>query len=144
MRLANKITLCLTLAAATLNLTAQQQPKPQSKSPATIITPAADANEPHNWTTEQILTCTVSDCWQLSGKNEETFFDIVQQLAAISAHTRGLTLPDNAAAGQRAGEYIKAKAHADHGQLLYAIVDASIRKVGTPAAANNTSGAANK
>jgi hypothetical protein len=136
MRLANKITLCLTLAAATLSLTAQQQPQPQSKSPATAtITPSADANEPHNWTTEQILTCTVSDCWQLSGKNEETFFDIVQQLAAISAHTRGLTLPDDAAAGQRAGQYIKAKAKADHGQLLYAIVDASIRKVGTPAAA---------
>jgi len=134
MRLANKITLCLTLAAATLSLTAQQQPQPQSKSPATI-TPSADANEPHNWTTEQILTCTVSDCWQLSGKNEQTFFDIVQQLAAISAQTRGLTLPDDAAAGQRAGQYIKAKAKADHGQLLYAIVDASIRKVGTPAAA---------
>ena len=133
MRLANKVTLCLTLAAATLSVTAQQQQQP--KSPATIITPAADANEPHNWTTEQILTCTVSDCWQLSGKNEETFFDIVQQLAAISARTRGLALPDNAAAGQRAGEYIKAKAKADHGQLLYAIVDASIRKVGTPAPA---------
>ena len=131
MRLANKITLCLTLAATTLTVAAQQQPK----SPATIITPAADANEHHNWTTEQILTCTVADCWQLAGKNEETFFDIVQQLAAISAQTRGLTLPDDAAAGQRAGEYIKAKARADHGQLLYAIVDASIRKVGTPAAA---------
>ena len=132
MRLANTIILCLTLAAATLSVAAQQQPP---KSPATIITPAGDANEPHNWTTEQILTCTVSDCWQLAGKNEETFFDIVQQLAAISAHTRGLTLPDNAAAGQRAGEYIKAKAKADHGQLLYAIVDASIRKIGTPAPA---------
>ena len=130
MRLAKKIALGLTLAAATLTASAQQQPK----SPDTIITPSADANEPHNWTTEQILTCTVSDCWQLSGKDEETFFDIIQQLAAISAHTRGLTLPDDAAAGQRAGEYIKAKAKADHGQLLYAIVDASIRKVGTPAA----------
>jgi hypothetical protein len=127
MRLANKIALCFTLAAATLTATAQQQPK----SPVTIVAPAADANEPHNWTTEQILTCTVSDCWQLAGKNEETFFDIVQQLAEISAHTRGLTLPDDAAAGQRAGEYIKAQARADHGQLLYAIVDASVRKVGT-------------
>jgi hypothetical protein len=127
MRFANKIALCFTLAAATLTATAQQQPK----SPVTIVAPAADANEPHNWTTEQILTCTVSDCWQLAGKNEETFFDIVQQLAEISAHTRGLTLPDDAAAGQRAGEYIKAQARADHGQLLYAIVDASVRKVGT-------------
>ena len=133
MRLANKITLCLTLAAATLTVTAQQQPQ-QPKSPVTI-TPSANSTTPHNWTTEQILTCTVSDCWQLAGKSEATFFDIVQQLAEISAQTRGLTLPDNATAGQRAGEYIKAKAKADHGQLLYAIVDASIRKIGTPPAA---------
>jgi hypothetical protein len=129
MRLVKTIALSFTLAA-TLAATAQQP-----KSPVTI-TPSADSAAPHNWTTEQILTCTVSDCWQLAGKNETTFFDIVQQLAEISAQTRGLTLPDDAAAGQRTGEYIKAKAHTDHGQLLYAIVDAAIRKVGTvPAAA---------
>jgi hypothetical protein len=130
MRLANKIALSLTLAAATLTATAQQPASPVT------ITPSADSTAPHNWTTEQILTCTVSDCWQLAGKNEATFFDIIQQLAAISAQTRGLTLPDNAEAGKRTGEYIKAKAHTDHGQLLYAIVDAAIRKVGKPATTN--------
>jgi hypothetical protein len=129
MRLVNAIALGITLAA-TLAASGQQP-----KSPVTI-TPSADSTAPHNWTTEQILTCTVSDCWQLAGRNETTFFDIIQQLAEISAQTRGLTLPDNAAAGQRTGEYIKAKAHTDHGQLLYAIVDAAIRKIGTqPAAA---------
>jgi hypothetical protein len=121
-----KIALSLTLAATTLAATAQQP------SPATI-TPSADSTAPHNWTNEQILTCTVSDCWQLAGKNETTFFDIIQQLSVISAQTRGLTLPDTAEAGKRAGEYIRAKAKTDHGQLLYAIVDASIRKVGKPA-----------
>jgi hypothetical protein len=131
MRLANKIALSITLAAATIVASAQQP-----KSPVTI-TPSADSTTQHNWTTEQILTCTVSDCWQLAGKNEATFFDIIQQLAEISAQTRGLTLPDSAAAGQRTGEYIKAKARTDHGQLLYAIVDASIRKVGTRPAATN-------
>src|SRR5271156_3862319 len=130
MRLIYGWALGVTLAAATMAATAQQQ-----KSPVTI-TPSADSTAPHNWTTEQILTCTVSDCWQLAGKNETTFFDIIQQLAEISAQTRGLTLPDNAAAGQRTGEYIKAKAHTDHGQLLYAIVDAAIRKVGTRPAAS--------
>jgi hypothetical protein len=130
MRLVHTIALSLTLAA-TLAATAQQP-----KSPVTI-TPSADSTTPHNWTTEQILTCTVSDCWQLAGKNETTFFDIIQQLAAISAQTRGLTLPDTAAAGQRTGEYIKAKARTDHGQLLYAIVDAAIRKVGTRPTATN-------
>jgi hypothetical protein len=130
MRLAYTIALSLTLAA-TLAATAQQP-----KSPVTI-TPSADSTTPHNWTTEQILTCTVSDCWQLAGRNETTFFDIIQQLAAISAQTRGLTLPDTAEAGQRTGEYIKAKARTDHGQLLYAIVDAAIRKVGTRPTATN-------
>jgi hypothetical protein len=120
----------LALAITTLTVTAQQP-----KSPVTI-TPSANSTTAHNWTTEQILTCTVSDCWQLAGKNEATFFDIVQQLSEISAQTRGLTLPDDAAAGKRTGEYIKAKARTDHGQLLYAIVDASIRRVGKAAAAN--------
>jgi hypothetical protein len=125
MRLIYRFALGVTLAAVTMAATAQQQ-----KSPVTI-TPSADSAAPHNWTTEQILTCTVSDCWQLAGKNEATFFDIVQQLTEISAQTRGLTLPDDAAAGRRTGEYIKAQAHTDHGQLLYAIVDAAVRKVGT-------------
>src|SRR5580698_6358505 len=134
MRLASKtcktrlLVLCLAVATATVAATAQ--------SPATI-TPSADSTAAHNWSTEQILTCTVSDCWQLAGKNETTFFDIIQQLAAISAQSRGLTLPDSAEAGQRVGAYIKAKAKADHGQLLYAIVDASVRRVGTRAASTN-------
>jgi invasion protein IalB len=121
--------LCFAFAAATV-ATAQQPASPVT------ITPSADSAAAHNWTTEQILTCTVSDCWQLAGKNETTFFDIIQQLAEISAQTRGLTLPDNAEAGKRTGEYIKAKARTDHGQLLYAIVDAAVRKVGTKAATN--------
>lgn len=102
------------------------------------ITPSATSQAPHSWTTDQILTCTVSDCWQLAGKNETTFFDIIQQLSEISAQTRGLTLPDDEAAGKRTGEYIKEKAHTDHGQLLYAIVDAAIRKVGTRPATSAT------
>jgi hypothetical protein len=121
------LALCLALASATVGANAQQ-------SPATI-SPSGDAT-PHTWTTEQILTCTVADCWQLAGKNESTFFDIVQQLAAISAAHRGLTLPESAAAGQRVGAYIKMRAKADHQQLLYAIVDASVRKVGTKAPTN--------
>jgi hypothetical protein len=124
MRLVKTFFLSFALAAATVAATAQQP------SSATIA-PSTDSAASHTWTAEQILTCTVSDCWQLAGKSEATFFDIVQQLAGISAQTRGLTLPEDAAAGRRAGEYIKAKAKADHGQLLYAIVDASVRKVGT-------------
>lgn len=126
MRMIYRLALSLALASAATVAASAQQPSAPSITPS-----ATDAAATHTWSTEQILTCTVSDCWQLAGKNESTFFDIVQQLAAISAQTRGLTLPDNAEAGRRAGEYIKAKAKSDHGQLLYAIVDASVRRVGT-------------
>jgi len=104
--------------------------------PAPSITPEpGEAASKHPWTTQQILTCTVSQCWQLSGKSEETFFDIVQDLAVISAKNRDLTLPDDEAAGQKAGEYIKAEAKKDHDQLLFAVVDGAVRKVGTEAPA---------
>src|SRR5260370_8146976 len=112
MRLADKITLCLALAA-TLTATAQQQ---QPKSPVTI-TPSADSTAPHNWTTEQILTCTVSDCWQLAGRNETTFFDIIHQLAEISAQTRGLALPAAAPPRQPTGDFIYAHDPTDALQL---------------------------
>jgi hypothetical protein len=131
-RIASGLVMGLMLAAATLAGNAQQP-----KSPVTT-TPSASSAAPHNWTTEQILTCTVSDCWQLAGKNETTFFDIVQQLTQISAQTRGITLPDTAEAGRRAGDYIKTKAKADHGALLYGIVDGSVRWVGKKQAAATT------
>lgn len=128
--------LCLSLAFVAGAVSANgQTTAPAQKSPVTISPSTTDSTETHTWTTEQILTCTVSDCWQLSGKNEEEFFDIVQQLAAISAHNRGLVLPESEAAGRRAGELIKRKAKADHSQLLYAVVDEAVKKVGTKAPA---------
>jgi hypothetical protein len=100
---------------------------------ATSIVPSA--NEPkHPWTDKQILTCTVSQCWQLSNRNEDTFFDIVQRLAVISAGNRGLSLPEDAAAGEKVGQSIKAQTKADHQQLLYAVVDEAVRKVGVSTA----------
>jgi len=142
---------CLTLAAALL-LTAGCNPKTPSPTTATpaspttqsaapgqspvSITPAANEGpEAHPWTDQQILTCTVSQCWHIANKSEDTFFDIVQQLAVISSQNRNLTLPETAEAGQKVGEEIKAKAKADHDELLYAVVDDAIRKVGQPAPA---------
>ena len=99
----------------------------QPASPVTV-TPSADSAAPHNWTTEQILTCTVSDSGSLQGRMRRLSSTSFSSSSEISAQTRGLTLPDNAEAGKRTGEYIKAKARTDHGQLLYAIVDAAIAR----------------
>lgn len=93
----------------------------------------AENNAPHNWTTDQIITATVHQAWILSGKNEANFFEIVRELAEISARNRNLILPDDPASGRRAGEYIKEQARADHDQLLYAIVDKSVQMTGKPA-----------
>jgi len=111
--------------------TPEPAPKPTPAASESITPTAADSAEKHPWTKDQILTCTVSQCWQLANKDEEAFFDIVQQLAVISAKSRNLTLPEDENAGKKAGEIIKAKARADHQQLLFAVVDEAVRKVGT-------------
>jgi hypothetical protein len=102
--------------------------------PQVLAHPKVDAND-KVYPMEQIITASVHDAWLLSGKNEEAFFDIVEQLAQLSAEKRGLSLPDNAAAGKRMGEIIKEKARADHDELLYVIVDQAVRAVAikTPA-----------
>jgi hypothetical protein len=79
-----------------------------------------------DYTSEQLLTSTVHQAWLLSGRNEANFFEMVEQLANLSARNRGITLPESEAAGRRMGEYIKRTAKADTDQLLYAVVDKAV------------------
>ncbi len=129
--------LCLaaavTLTMGTLSVVAQQSAQPSS--PVNIKPEANEPPETHAWTTEQLLPLTVSEAWHMSGKSEDKFFDMVQDLAAFSAQKRNLVLPASEAAGREAGEYIKRQAKLDHDQLLYAVVDQAVRKVGKPASA---------
>ena len=85
-----------------------------------------------NWNTDQLITSTVHQAWLLSGRNEATFFEMVTQLAEVSAKNRNLQLPEDAAAGRRVGQMIKLAAKADTDQLLYQVVDSAVRKVGKP------------
>jgi hypothetical protein len=114
----------LCMPAFNLKASAAQQQQPEI-----TAHPQTDAND-KTYPMDQIVTATVHDAWLLSGKNEEAFFDIVEQLAQFSAQKRGLSLPDSAAAGQRMGTMIKTRAKADHDQLLYAIVDEAVRTLG--------------
>jgi len=118
-----------------------EQQRMKGVTPSTTDMSVPDTDVTHGWTQDQILTATVHQAWELSGRNEANFFEIVKELAEISARNRGLSLPDDTAAGRRAGEYIKEQAKADHNQLLYDIVDKSIQMTGKPAPAsayNNT------
>jgi hypothetical protein len=129
----------LSLAVATLTLSsayAQTHKTPAQKAPSSVSDMSVpDTDATHNWTTDQIITATVHQAWVLSGKDEANFFEIVRELAEISATNRNMALPDSPAAGRRAGAYIKAQAKLDHDQLLYAIVDKSVRMTGTKSAA---------
>jgi hypothetical protein len=125
-------TVALSLAVASLILSSASAHA--QAAPANESISAPESTAPHNWTTDQIITATVHQAWILSGKDETNFFEIIKELAEISAHNRNLSLPDSPAAGRRAGAYIKAQAKADHDQLLYAIVDKSVRMTGHPAA----------
>ena len=127
------------LATATLLLTAVPVLGAQQTAPAaagqTNIAPASAANSTAampTWSNDQLLTSTVHQAWLLSGRNEATFFEMVSQLADISAKNRNLQLPETAEAGRQVGEMIKTAAKSDTDQLLFAVVDAAVRKVGTP------------
>lgn len=118
------------LAIAVVPAIAQQQ--------HSEITPASAATSPEGkevkYKTAQLIPLTVHQAWLKSGKNEDVFFDMVTQLAELSARDRNLELPQTEAAGRQVGEMIKTMAKEDTDQLLYAVVDAAVRKVGTPLA----------
>lgn len=141
----NSRNLLFTIVAAYILSTGCNSVPPDQRKPAAMATatgmkpdspasaqPAVSENQ-KKWSTEQILTCTFSQCWEISGKDEDSFFDIVQALAVISANDRGLTLPATEDAGRKAGEYMKSQAKLDNQQLLCAVVDAAVRKAGIPA-----------
>ena len=114
----------------------QQQPQQQPSQQHSEIAPASAANAPETnevkYTTTELIPLTVHQAWLKSGRNEDVFFDMVTQLAELSAQDRDLDLPQTAAAGRRVGEMIKLMARKDTDQLLYAVVDAAVRKVGKP------------
>ncbi|MEO7029260.1 MAG: hypothetical protein ABI147_07630 [Acidobacteriaceae bacterium] len=64
------------------------------------------------------------------GKNEATLFEMVTQLAQISASKPGITLPETEEAGERFGEMIKKTAKADTDELLYVVVDKAVQEIG--------------
>ena len=85
-----------------------------------------------HWDPAQLVTATVHQAWVLSSRNEANFFEMIEQLADISAKNRGVSLPENAAAGRRMGQYIKRTAGADTDQLLYAVVDKAVMMIAKP------------
>lgn len=134
MALAAGFALSTSAVAQTANQNMDGQSTHQAQPAAPITTESAEHKTagPVTWTPEQLITASVHDAWLLSGKNEATFFEMVTQLASMSAQKRGLQLPETEAAGEKFGELIKQMAKADHDQLLYVVVDKAVQQVATP------------
>ncbi len=114
-------------------LHAQQPSQQHAEIAPSSAANASEANEV-KYTLTELIPLTVHQAWLKSGRNEDVFFDMVTQLAELSAQDRNLELPQTTAAGRQVGTLIKVMAKKDTNQLLYAVVDAAVRKVGTPLA----------
>jgi len=111
---------------------AQQPSHPSSQTPTNLRPESAEGKTPGpvTWTPEQLMTASVHDAWVMSGRNQATFFEMVAQLAQISAQKRNITLPNTEEAGERFGEEVKKNAKADPDQLLYVVVDKAVQQIG--------------
>lgn len=125
------------MSVAAVAQEAQQGQQKPVRDPAAVSVGGAESGAAHSWTTDQLVTSMVHEAWVLSGRNEDQFFDMVKELAAMSAQKRGVTLPETADAGAKAGAMIKKEARKDPDQLLYAVVDRAVMKtaVKTPPSA---------
>lgn len=92
-------------------------------SPA-VPSPPASAR---TWTQEQLVTMTVAEAWEYSGRDYTVFTAMVRDAADLSMQKRGVTIPDSIEAGSELGRMIRQRAEADPDQLLYVVVDSSIR-----------------
>ena len=112
----------LVLAIVVTTVPSQSVAQQQQAGSADVVSGAA-------MPVEQLIPMTVHEAWVASGRNEDKFFAMVQQLAELSAQKRGVTLPDDAGAGRRAGAKFKEIARRDPGQLLYVVVDRMVQHV---------------
>ncbi len=92
----------LILSTPAFSMAQQQQPKPTA--PLRPESAEHMTAGPVTWTPEQLITASVHDAWIMSGKNEATFFEMVTQLAVLSAQKRGLQLPNTEKKGEQFGE----------------------------------------
>ena len=117
--------LAFLLAAPTQFALAQTGAPAQSGAQAAA--PDADDARINAIPIDRLVTATCRQAWQMGGRNQDGFFDIVERLTDLSAHNRAVTLPDDKAAGARAGQWIRTQALKDPDQLLYAVVDHAVR-----------------
>lgn len=106
---------------AVLTGAAQAQDTPA----ATATTGATAAGE-----LEDLVTMTCAQAWSAAGREEKKFVPMLIELAKLSLDNRDLTLPDVPDLGKTMGAEVRRDCEADAQELLYAVVDRTIRRHG--------------
>jgi hypothetical protein len=104
----------------------ETEPVPTEVSPP-MISGAGPAVVAPTFENSQLVTLTVAEAWDLSGHDYNVFNSMVGQLANLSAQKRGIYIPNTDGAGQELGKMIRSRAEADRNQLLYVVVDSSVK-----------------
>ncbi|MDM9379122.1 acyl-CoA synthetase [Chlorogloeopsis sp. ULAP01] len=100
----------------------------QANSSQQLVQNRTTQQNQQKWNNNELTTITVKEAWQKSGKNYDSFVRMVQQLVALSVEKRGYQLRPSKEAGKEIGQMIRKQAENDPDQLLYAIVDSSVRE----------------
>jgi hypothetical protein len=97
---------------------------------------AAATSGAATWTVNEVLPLTCGQAWQMSGKSTPEFVRMLVALGGLSFQNRGLSLPESARArSSEIGMAIRKSCESDPDDLLYSVVDRSLRPYGVPATA---------
>src|SRR5262252_6513296 len=80
-------------------------------------------------TAAELLPLTCAQAWAVSNRSYDGMLSIVKTLAHASLVNRDLTFPNTREAGLEAGKAIADSCKADPNALLFAIVDAQVRRI---------------
>lgn len=78
------------------------------------------------WTVSQLVTLSVREAWDLSGRSYPEITRMAAALVELSTLKRGIALPDTSEAGSELGAMIRRRAEADPDQLFYVVVDSAV------------------
>jgi len=81
------------------------------------------------------ITATVAEAWKACGSDMKGMRDMVNQMTALVLQNRGLTIPDTKEAGQQFGQVLRTDMEAHPNDLLYSVVERSVRQVACPTTA---------
>lgn len=101
----------------------------QTAQPASFVAPSPADEATPDWTQPEVLTATVQQAWEMSGKSRPEFNKMLNQTMALVMANRGLTVADTKEDGMRLGQILRGDIESHPNDLLYTVVDRSMRQM---------------